>query len=92
MTGPDNESSFTYMGIFNPETNEIKLTAKSKYTEDTKPVKVVRWAVKAVANKVTLPEGYSIQHAGTCCRCGRTLTTPDSVNRGWGPECDKHMH
>lgn len=90
LTGPDNENSFTYLGIFKPETNEIRLTAKSRYTDETLPVKVVRWAVKAVAaNKI--PEGYFIQHAGKCCRCGRTLTTPESVNRGWGPECDKYM-
>lgn len=90
LTGPDNENSFTYLGIFKPETNEIRLTAKSRYTDETLPVKVVRWAVKAVAaNKI--PEGYAIQHAGKCCRCGRTLTTPESVNRGWGPECDKYM-
>jgi hypothetical protein len=90
LTGPDNENSFTYLGIFKPETNEIRLTAKSRYTDETLPVKVVRWAVKSVAaNKI--PEGYAIQHAGKCCRCGRTLTTPESVNRGWGPECDKYM-
>ena len=90
LTGPNNENSFTYLGIFKPETNEIRLTAKSRYTDETLPVKVVRWAVKAVAaNKI--PKGYSIQHAGKCCRCGRTLTTPESVNRGWGPECDKYM-
>jgi hypothetical protein len=90
LTGPDNNNSFTYLGIFNPETNEIRLTAKSRYTDETLPVKVVRWAVKAVVtNKI--PEGYAVQHAGKCCRCGRTLTTPESVNRGWGPECDKYM-
>lgn len=25
--------------------------------------------------------------SGLCCRCGRTLTTPESVARGIGPEC-----
>jgi hypothetical protein len=50
---------------------------------------VIRWAVKAVA-KGSLPEGYKIQHEGKCCRCGRTLTTPESIERGIGPECVKH--
>ncbi len=90
MTGPDNENSFTYLGLFNPETLDVRLTAKSKFTEDTVPVKVIRWAVKAVASN-KLPQGYSVQHAGKCCRCGRTLTTPESINRGWGPECDKYL-
>ncbi len=91
MTGPDNESSFTYMGIFSPETNEVRLTQKSKYTEDTLPVKVIRWAIKAVATQ-KIPAGYSIQHAGRCCRCGRTLTTPESIEAGIGPECVKHVN
>ena len=89
MSGPDNESSFTYMGIYDPNLNEVKLTKKSRYTDDTLPVKVIRWAVKAVA-KGSLPEGYKIQHEGKCCRCGRTLTTPESIERGIGPECVKH--
>lgn len=91
MTGPDNENSFTYLGIYNPTTNEVKLTYASKFTADTLPVKVVSWAVKAVAaNKI--PEGYAIQHSGTCCRCGRTLTTPESITLGIGPECIKHVN
>ena len=26
-------------------------------------------------------------HAGRCGRCGRTLTTPESITAGYGPEC-----
>ena len=32
-------------------------------------------------------EGYSLQLAGTCVRCGRALTTPESIATGWGPVC-----
>ena len=32
-----------------------------------------------------------IQHAGKCCRCGRTLTHPESLASGIGPECAKHF-
>jgi hypothetical protein len=27
------------------------------------------------------------RHDGSCCRCGRTLTTPESIDRGIGPVC-----
>lgn len=91
LTGPDNENSFTYMGLYNPETHEVRLTQKSRYTEDTKPVKVIRWALKTVVTGKSLPEGYRIQHEGKCCRCGRTLTTIESVDRGVGPECWEKM-
>lgn len=89
LTGPDNEASYTYMGVFTPATASIRLTAKSKFTSDSKPVKVAGWAVKQVATQATLPVGYTIQHAGKCCVCGRTLTTPESIDRGIGPECIK---
>ncbi len=91
LTGPNNESDYTYMGLYKPETQEVRLTAKSKYKDDTQPVKVVRWALKQVAEGKELPAGYSIKHEGRCCRCGRTLTTPESVEQGFGPECAKHM-
>lgn len=91
LTGPQNDSDYTYLGVFKPEINEVRLTKASKYTPDSIPVKVINWAVKVVASQKSLPVGYSIQHAGKCCRCGRTLTTSESINRGWGPECDKYM-
>jgi hypothetical protein len=34
-----------------------------------------------------LPPGWAINLAGNCARCGRLLTTPDSVERGIGPDC-----
>jgi hypothetical protein len=89
LTGPQNDTDYTYMGIFNPENNDVRLTKKSTYTEDTTAVKVIRWALKKVLTGSELPPGYSIQHAGKCCCCGRTLTTPESVDKGIGPECEK---
>jgi hypothetical protein len=87
LTGPNNEADYTYMGIYAPETGSVRLTAKSKFTPDTKPVKVIQWAVKVIREGKPLPEGYSVQHEGRCCRCGRTLTDPLSIERGIGPEC-----
>lgn len=87
LTGRDNENSFTYMGIFNPSSLTVRTTAKSSYREDSKPVKVLQWAIRRIAEGKPVPEGYAIQHEGKCCRCGRTLTTPESIERGIGPEC-----
>lgn len=28
-----------------------------------------------------------VRHEGRCGRCGRPLTDPDSIKRGFGPEC-----
>lgn len=91
LTGPDNEHSYTYLGILNLETAEVRLTAKSKMNNESVPVKVVRWALSKVWNNQTLPEGYDIRHEGRCGCCGRTLTTPESLDRGIGPECWARM-
>jgi hypothetical protein len=105
LTGSDNENSYTYLGILSTPTNtldirnktvipigngyDLLLTQKSPYTVDSKPVKVLAWSIKKVMNGTSLPDGYTIQHVGRCCRCGRTLTTPESVELGIGPECIK---
>lgn len=91
LTGPDNKSSYTYMGMYNSSTLSAKPTHKSTMTADAKPFKVFNWAVKQISERKELPMGYTIQHEGKCCRCGRTLTTPDSVELGIGPECIKRF-
>ena len=71
--------------------HSLCLTAKSRYTAETTPVKVVTWIIKRLNAGKALPEGYSVQHAGKCCCCGRTLTTPESITDGIGPICkEKH--
>ena len=87
MTGSDNETNYTYMGIYNPIMGNVKLTKKSKYGEESVPLNVARWAIQKVrANKI-LPDGYKILHSGNCCRCGRKLTVPTSIEAGIGPSC-----
>jgi hypothetical protein len=36
-----------------------------------------------------LPVTVEICHEGSCGRCGRRLTDPQSIERGFGPECAK---
>jgi hypothetical protein len=106
MTGPDNENSFTYVGILSAPENrptcratsilpvlskdsqhEIWFTAKSKMNAESTPIKVLRWALAQIIKGNPLPSGYAVQHAGKCCCCGRTLTTPESISSGIGPIC-----
>ena len=91
LTGPDNTSSFTYIGIYNPLFGNVRLTAKSRLSEDSLAIKVLKWGIGLVRNSKKIPEGYGIHHEGKCARCGRKLTTPESVSNGIGPECIKMM-
>ena len=91
LSGPDNNSNYTYMGIYNPCQHQIKLTRNSRFDYDSKPVKVAQWAINRIAQNKEIPEGYGILHEGKCGRCGRKLTTPESIESGFGPECVKHV-
>ncbi len=91
LTGPNNEADYTYLGMLDAETGEVRLTKASKYNNDSTPVKVVRWAFNLTWNNKSFPDGYAVDHCGYCGRCGRTLTVPSSIESGFGPECVKIM-
>lgn len=87
LTGPDNTSHYTYIGTLDPTQGEVRTTAKSKIQRDDQPFRVLNWALKKIWANAELPEGYKIQPSEACARCGRALTTPESLERGLGPEC-----
>lgn len=81
LTAPN---EYTYMGVIEGE--QFRLTKKSSYTEDTLPVRGLRYALRGVFSG-TVPGDLDIMHEGRCGRCCRPLTRPDSIERGLGPEC-----
>ena len=85
LTGPDNTTDYSYLGIL--VDNKVRWTAKSKFNAETKQFKVVEWAINLILTDGTLPDGYKIAHIGKCARCGRPLTTPESLESGIGPIC-----
>ena len=90
LSGPDNNSSYTYMGVLTPN-GTVKLTAKSKFKATSQAFRVAQFAVNCIMGLRDLPEGYTIQHEGRCGRCGRRLTRPDSIARGIGDYCRTQM-
>jgi hypothetical protein len=87
LTGPDNTSDFTYLGMLNPETGAVRLTRASRLTDESPAVSAIRWAFGLLWTGQELPPPARIYHEGQCGRCGRRLTTPESIERGLGPEC-----
>lgn len=47
---------------------------------------ISRFVVASISHPEKLQKA-EIEHAGKCCRCGRTLTHPESIRSGLGPEC-----
>lgn len=93
LSGPNNEADFTYIGVlrdgWGSEGVRFSTTAKSRMRPDSAPVKAIGWAVHALYDRGEIPAALEVWHEGCCCRCGRTLTVPESIATGLGPECAK---
>jgi hypothetical protein len=94
LTGPDNWANYTYMGMVNHNTAtgefSFRLTSKSKYSVDAKPVRGFAFFLHHI-NAGRMPPQMTIRHEGKCGRCGRKLTVPESIDRGIGPDCAAMM-
>jgi hypothetical protein len=85
MNGPDNESSFQYLGtIFAP--GVFTHGRKSKITPEAPSAVAFTWAWGHIS-RGHLPKQLEIWHEARCGRCGRKLTVPESIESGFGPEC-----
>ena len=92
LTGSDNESDYTYMGIVRGDGDRFSFmtTKKSRFTMGSTPAVAFNWTFQAlIAGR--MPTGVEVSHEGRCGRCGRTLTVPSSIAAGIGPECAEKM-
>lgn len=70
----------------------FQTTMSYKLGRDVDPqgqlAKVMAFIHQALKNPGILNQrGVSLLHEGICCRCGRPLTHPESIEVGFGPEC-----
>jgi hypothetical protein len=87
LTGPENNSDYAYLGIIpKDDPMSFRLTAKSRAGAAAPSVKAFEWFWRQVSAG-RLPASVKVLHHGHCGRCGRTLTVPESIERGIGPEC-----
>lgn len=86
LTGSNNDSDYRYIGCIT-DARGFFTTAKS-FAPQSPSVKAFGFVFRNLTQGVIHPE-VQIWHEGKCCRCGRKLTTPESLERGIGPECAK---
>lgn len=89
LVGSDNESSYQYFGhIFDDNTTKFYHGKKARISEDATSVKSFKWVYERLMNDPKqLVGAIKIYHSGKCNKCGRKLTTPQSIERGLGPHC-----
>ena len=90
LSGPDNGSDYNYIGFIPKQGPGDGLVAGQKGRPDATSFKAFQWALSKLVGG-SIPSELRIQHEGSCCRCGRALTHPDSVESGVGPECARKM-
>jgi hypothetical protein len=86
LSGPDNNADYVFMGT---------IFESDRYRHDKQERNIRRDAPSAKAfaffydqlSGLSFNEALEVWHEGRCCRCGRKLTVPSSVESGLGPEC-----
>lgn len=89
LHGKENTSDYAYLGIINPKTKFFKTTSKSRYSDSSTCVKAFKYFYDRLMSDSVME--LEVFHECTCARCGRLLTTPESIKLGIGPECKKLM-
>jgi len=84
MRGPDNERSFAFLGTIFPDGN-YRHGKRSEIGADATSALAFQWVWKNIDRDISKQAKFlpSCQ----CCRCGRKLTNPASVEMAIGPEC-----
>ena len=92
LTGPDNTSSYTWLGRVAREIFWVgrKNPRPGEFSKDAPCAKAFQFAWQALLAG-TIPSQLEIWHEGRCGRCGLKLTVPESVARGFGPDCAEKM-
>lgn len=86
LTGPDNDTSYSYLGQIYPSDMNYQHGRKSRISVLALSAKAFAWFWDNL-QEGKIPDQLEVWHEGTCGKCGRSLTDPQSIARGIGPVC-----
>lgn len=86
MAQEDDTKNYKFLGGFSEEKKFIN--SPKAQIKNTIGVKAIDWFCRHLY-KEDFPPELKIYHLSHCGRCGRPLTTPDSIISGFGPDCMK---
>ena len=93
LIGPDNESDYAYLGLVLTRQGFLFLKAGGAHAKNGQlpSFRALAWVLAQLnAHTAQAPHKLAqveVWHVGQCCRCGRALTTPESIANGIGPTC-----
>lgn len=86
LCGADNEGDFIYLGYLRDASDDLRWSKKSCREREAPSFLAFGWVLRRLREGGGL-HGVEIWHEGTCGRCGRKLTVPESIETGLGPVC-----
>lgn len=87
MVGADNENDYLSVGTLNAD-GTVRMFRKYEATDFHRAVDAFRGIyLRNRLGEQMLVAGYELLESRRCFRCFRPLTTPESIERGYGPEC-----
>ena len=87
LTGPD---SYEYLGCIYGS-RSWGHGRKSRIAPGAASAKAFAWCWARLAIDHRMPGTLAVYHEGRCGKCGRRLTTPESIQTGLGPVCGSKM-
>ena len=91
LNGTNNDTNYMYIGKLLAN-GTFSLTKGSKAGKDAPSVKGMEFISNRYLRSNNPHSSFEFYHEGHCARCGRTLTVPESIESGFGPECIKLIH
>lgn len=85
LNGPDNTRNYKKFGYIGIDSN-MQVFRPGPYDRDKDFCTAFDHVFLNLCISLYMPD-LEIWHEGRCCRCGRVLTVPESIERGIGPEC-----
>ena len=86
LSGSDNERSYSFLCKIVKREGILKIIKGKNVSEDQTSYKSFKFVFRNLMLSIRM-NNLEIWHSGTCCRCGKKLTVPSSIESGYGPEC-----
>ena len=91
LFGPDNTNDYRYIGLFYADTLSLRTSSAAHIPHTAPQFVMLQYFLKIVNGEYPWPETCKFYPSGKCGCCGRVLTTPESIERGFGPECWRNV-
>lgn len=93
LFGQDNTNDYRYIGLFYKDTLSLRTSTCAHLPHTAPQFTMLQYFLTILKGQYEWPDTCEFYPSGRCAACGRVLTTPESIKRGFGPECAlRHIH